>query len=184
MLIPCIDYLPDWHCSVPSQLIVRIFSLRFSVKETKLHYSVLPLKNCNRMLHAVCWLGAGASILSTLLFLLRVNSVFFDSKGAKRMFTILWGATSISLLVLPFSFTAETSELDGLCIISSLSRLGSIPSLTVGVFDLTIFISISYRIMTQDTTISVRKRFVAFITGTNIGPVSKALVRTGQLYFL
>lgn len=136
------------------------------------------------MIHATCWLGAGAGSFSTLLFLLRVNSVFFDSKLAKLTFSLLWGLTTISLLVLPFSFTAETSELHGLCIITNISRLGSIPSLTIGVFDFTIFVSISYRILAQDPTLNFRERVIIFFTGTNIGPVSKTLVRTGQLYFL
>ncbi|KAK7685229.1 hypothetical protein QCA50_011592 [Cerrena zonata] len=145
--------------------------------------AVVPLKDCNDMLRAKCWFGAVAANLSTLLFLLRVKSIFFDSKRAKVVFSTLWGVVSISLFLLPFSYTGTTSQPGGLCVISSLSRLGSIPSLTVGVYDLSVFLSISSRIMALDTAISFKERLVNLSKGRNMGQVLKSLVRTGQLYF-
>ena len=94
------------------------------------------------MLHIVCWLGIGGCILSTLLFLVRVNSVFFDSRQAQMMFTIVWATMSASLLVVPFSFSAATSDMDGLCIISSVNMLSTIPSFTVACFDISVFVAV------------------------------------------
>ena len=119
-----------------------------------------------------------------LLFLIRVKCVFFESKQAKIFFILLWVVTSVRLLVVPFSFTESMETSNGLCIVERLSRLGSIPSFTIGVFDVTIFASVSYQIIVQSATLSWQERVIAFFAGIHIGPMSKALVRTGQLYFL
>ena len=155
-----------------------------SRKLTKIVVLSLDHHTCNRMIRATCWLGSGAACSSTLLFLLRVNCVFFDSRRARMLFTALWILASLSLLSVPFSYYDSARGPDGLCIVLSLSRFVSIPSFTIGVFDMTIFISISYRITEQCTNRAWWERYITFFTGTQTGATSRALVRTGQLYFV
>lgn len=155
-----------------------------SRKLTKIVVLSLDHHTCNRMIKATCWLGSGAACSSTLLFLLRVNCVFFDSRRARMLFTALWILASLSLLSVPFSYYDSTKGPDGLCIVLSLSRFVSIPSFTIGVFDMTVFISISHRITAQCINHTWWKRCITFFTATEIGLMSRALLRTGQLYFL
>ena len=145
---------------------------------------VLSLEHCDLLIKLACWLGSCAGCLSTLLFLFRVNCVFFDSRPAKILFTSLWILVSLSLLCIPLSYTGSSQEPGGLCVVSLLRRIGSIPSFTVGVFDSTIFISISYRITTTFIHQTWRERCITFVTGKPVGSMSRALVRTGRLYFL
>ena len=146
--------------------------------------TVLSLAHCDRLIKLACWLGSCAGCLSTSLFLLRVNCVFFDSRPAQVFFTSLWLLVSLSLLSIPLSYTGSAQEPGGLCVVSLLRRLGSIPSFTVGIFDSIIFISISYRITSQFIHRTWREKCITFITGTGIGPMSRALVITGRLYFM
>ena len=54
--------------------------------------------------------------------------------------------------------------------------------MTIGVFDVAVFLSISYRIITQDPMSSLEEKIITFLTGKGLGQVSKLLLRTGQLY--
>ena len=139
---------------------------------------------CGRLIKGVCWLSSVACCLSTLLFLLRVNCVFFDSRRAKALFTSLWILVALSLLVIPFTYAGYAQEPDGLCIITSQRILGQIPLSTIGIFDLVVFVSISHRITTQCVTRTWPEKCIAFFSGIGIGTISRALMRTGQLYFV
>ena len=74
--------------------------------------------------------------------------------------------------------------LNGLCIVERLRRLGYIPSFTIGVYDVTVFVSVSYRIVIQSAALSWQERAATFFAGIHTGPMSNSLIRTGQLYFL
>ena len=144
----------------------------------------LRARDCDRLTKVICWTGSGAGCLSTLLFLLRANCVFFDSRRARTLFTSLWILASLSILVIPFSYAGYVQEPAGTCFVSLQRRLASIPSFTVGVFDLTIFVSISYRVSLQCINRTWWERCTTFLTGTHTGSMSKALIRTGQVYFM
>ena len=161
--------------------------MQSSIRDISINSSemvVLPLGHCERLIRAIYWLGSGASCLTISLFLIRVNCVFFASRRAKMLFTSLWTLASLSLLCFPLSNIEIAQNVGGICVVSSLDRLRSIPSFTIGVFDMTIFISISYRITEQCTNRAWWERYITFFTGTQTGATSRALVRTGQLYFV
>ena len=152
-------------------------------KESVIHFSsVTSDQDCKKMLQLSCWLAVIAGSSSTLLFLLRANSVFFDSRWARSAFTLLWVISSISMVSLPFSFSGGHSEVAGCCMIVSFDKPGTIPSMTIGVFDVAVFLSVSYRIITQDPMSSLEEKIITFLTGKGLGQVSKLLLRTGQLY--
>ncbi|KAK7685239.1 hypothetical protein QCA50_011602 [Cerrena zonata] len=144
---------------------------------------VLPRNNCVTPTHVVTWLGTAAAWLSTLLFLFRVNSVFYNLKPARIFFTFLWFIAAIGCLVVPFSFTAAPVQPGGLCVVATVSRLGVIPSLSIAVFDLCVYLSISYRTINFRATPNKWAACKAFFTGENTGTITKALLHTGQLYF-
>lgn len=86
--------------------------------------------------------------------------------------------------MVPFSFTAAPVQPGGLCVVATVSRLGVIPSLSIAVFDLCVYLSISYRTINFRATPNKWAACKAFFTGENTGTITKALLHTGQLYFL
>ena len=125
-----------------------------------------------------------AFLSTTLLFLFRANSVYHDARFAKIAFSLLWSTTAVSALCVPFSFTAARATPQRQCVIIFVSKLIVIPSAVLVIFDTTVYISISYRMTTFWVPCSKWTRCKAFFTGTGSGPISSALLHTGQLYFL
>ena len=144
----------------------------------------LDYRTCGRLIKSICWPGSGVGCLSTLLFLLRVNGVFFDSRRAKALFASLWIVVTLSLLVIPFIYAGTTQGSSSFCIVSSRPILGLIPLSTISIFDLVVFVSISHRITVQCVNLTWRERCTAFFTGAATGSMSIALIKTGQLYFV
>ena len=135
-------------------------------------------------MHAVSWLGTLTACFSTFLFLIRARGVFNDSNRAKTFFNVLWFLASSATLTDPFSFTAQRIYPRGLCAITKVNKLGAIGPITVAIFDTTVFLSISYRMIPPRQSVNIRTRITSFFTGSNIGETSRSLLRTGQLYFL
>lgn len=91
--------------------------------------------------------------------------MFFDSKPAKICFWILWFITAITALVIPLSIDGAPIRHGGLCVVSSLSNLGNIPPITFALFDLTMYVSISYRIISYASLEGFREEFWTFSPG-------------------
>ena len=130
------------------------------------------------------WLAVTATWLSTLLFLFRVNVVFLDFKPARCMFVLLWATAAIAAGFNPFFFTAGSTQPTNLCVVTFSNKLRLIPPLTVAIFDNTVYASILYRTINFYAPHNKWARFKAFFTGRDTGPVYKALLRSGQIYFL
>lgn len=162
----------------------HIRSSRVFVTVRLIFLLVLPIRDCNTPARIATWMGAVAGCLNTLLFLFRVNGVFWNHKPAKAFFTTLWVITSIGIFAVPFSLTAGLVHPGDMCIIQSMSKFAIIPSLMVAIFDLTVYVSISYQTINFQMAHSKIEMCKAFFTGTHTGPVTEALLRTGQLYFL
>ena len=125
-------------------------------------------------------------LLTTLLSLFRVNSVYHNSRAYKVVFSVLWFTTAVGALCIPFSFTAASAEPQKQCVIASVDRLMLVPAFALGTFDVIVYLSISYR-MTDFYSCMQRRgweRCKQFFTGTDTGPISSTLLHTGQLYFL
>ena len=125
-------------------------------------------------------------ILTSLLFLVRAHGVYHDFRPARVIFTLCWIIKVIGAFFIPFSYTAAPVQPRNMCIISSIKELIIIPTFAMALFDITVFLSISYR-----ATISHRQdggwmRCKRFFSGSNtcLGPLSRAVLHTGQLYFL
>ena len=147
-------------------------------------FLVMPLGNCDIFLRVISWLSIASLISCSTLFLVRVCSVYHDSKKARILFCLIWLIKGIGSLVLPFSFAAAPLGPSGPCALSSVTELAFIPILVIDVFDTVVFVAISYRAINFYTMRTHWQRFKAFFTGTEASPVYKALLRTGQLYFV
>lgn len=144
------------------------------------------MKSCNTLLHVFTWIALASVFTSSSLFLFRVCGVYHDSMCAKCIFWVVWLTGLFGTLVIPFSLTAAPLPpwAGGLCVVASARRLSVIPSIAFGLFDLMVYIAISCRTINTHTMHTRWKRCRAFFTGEDMGPVYKALLRTGQIYFL
>lgn len=141
----------------------------------------MPLKACNTVLHISSWIGMASMSSSTFLFLFRASSVYHDNKHARAMLGFIWLISVLGTLVVPFSLTATSLQPNGLCAVASIKRLTILPSITTAIFDLIVYIMVSSRVASFHTSWG---RYRAFFTVTDTSPISKTLLRTGQLYFL
>ncbi|KAK7685227.1 hypothetical protein QCA50_011590 [Cerrena zonata] len=136
---------------------------------------------CNRLIHTISATGAIATCLSTFLFLVRVKAVFGHSRRATYIFNTLWFiAVGGVIATVPFAFSGSNDEVTHTCVITRIDKNEIVGSITVAIFDSAVFISISYHVISLQTT--ARERWTSFFKGTDIGMISQVLLRTGQLY--
>lgn len=147
----------------------------------------MPLSdyNCNTVVHVISAIATTTTCLGTYLFLVRARSVFFHSTWAKVVFTGLWFiAVGGVIATAPFSFYGARVEPGGLCAVSKVAKIESVGSLTVAAFDITVFVTITYRVLSMERKLGRWAMVRAFILGSKAGSITRALLRTGQLYFL
>ena len=147
---------------------------------------VVPSKHCELMMHTATWLGVIAMVLSTLPFLFRVYGVYYDSLTAKVFFSCIWLLAVAIFPVVEIHHTAPaTVPPDYVCSSHSVNKFTFIALLPMVIFDLVVFIAISFRVVKVYTPHTHRRRiWRTFVTGEGIGTIPKALLRTGQFYFL
>lgn len=138
------------------------------------------------MLHTTLWLGVIAAWMNTLLFLFRVNGVFYDSLRRKICFGCTWLFSVVVLPTFPTQYTAAVSTPpNDLCAIQAVKRLAFLSLFPVAIFDWAVFIAISIRVIRLFAPHSHwRGLCKTFVTGADIGTIPRALLRTGQFYFL
>ena len=146
--------------------------------------TALPLRNCMTLGHIITWLSVFAGWCSTLLFLFRVHTVHHNRKWARMLFISLWLIAAAGFLITPFSIKYAPVGPEGLCTITYIDKLQILPSLTAGLFDGAVFISISYYMISPCVKRNKWMASKAFFTGVNSSPIAKALLRTGQIYIL
>lgn len=147
---------------------------------------VIPLVNCKVLMYTVGWLGAVAGWLSTSLFLFRVHGVFYEYLPARLFFSFMWFSAVICIIVLPSQYTGATpTPPHALCAVHSVKRFSIILLFPVAIFDWLVFVAISIRVVRIFAPHNHwRDMFKAFATGRGMGIIPKALLRTGQFYFL
>ena len=142
------------------------------------------MDTCDTLTHIVTTLATSVGWFSSFLFLCRVNTVYYTSRSARVLFVVLWLMTALGILVVPFTFKLSSAQPGGLCVVESIKRFGTIASLSLATFDSIIYISISYRIIKPLSRGNKWEVMKIFFTAKNATPVPRALLRTGQLYFL
>lgn len=100
------------------------------------------------------------------------------------MLDILWVLAVVGTIIIPFSVTSSKDIESGLCVITTVKKAVIVPSFTVGIFDTSVYLSVSSRMLRHDNISGRWNVLKAFFAGDKLGVVSRALVKTGQLYFL
>ena len=145
----------------------------------------------SNMAFVACWIS---SVLTSLLFFFRVLAVFKYSRAKKVIFSVSWGLTGC--ITLPLLYTVgEPSLPPSVCqlyieefmpivtITSCPARpwLGIILLILVAAHNILVFISISHELLGNNTLVGAGN-IRTLITGNGLLPVSKSLLRSGQLY--
>ena len=139
------------------------------------------------MIHIISSLATATTCLGTILFLVRMRGALFGLKWARRIFTVWWFLAIVAVVsTVPFSFTGSSIEESNFCTIASTGKRQIIGLVSVATFDGAVFLSISLRVGALDRRLVSGRWAVlkAFLTGSNLGPFSRTLLRTGQLYYL
>lgn len=136
-----------------------------------------------RAFQALAWLGAFAVPANAALFLLRAKGVYGHSSITTAVFTFLW-LTTFASMTLPFGATASNVGPTPFCVINTSDRYSGVGFVTITVFDTSVFIAITFRILSYTIETTWKARFGALIKGQGTGHISRTLLQTGQLYYL
>lgn len=130
------------------------------------------------------WIGTFAIPLNSLLFLLRIKGVFYNSRPIVAIFGLLWLATFGACFNAPFTNKADHIGPTLNCTITSVLRGNSAGFIAIAVFDISVFLAITLRILTYGTADTWSQRVKSFWNGRHLGLVSRGLLKTGQIYYL
>ena len=144
---------------------------------------VAPLNDCQIVIRAVGWFGAFAVPLNASLFLLRIWGVFYDIRSVCVLFTVLWLSTFGSFTA-PFTFVGRHIGPTRECIIRSVEKSTSAGFVAIVIYDTMVFIAISLRLLLDNPADGWIARLKLFFSGEKMGYLSRALLQTGQMYYL
>ncbi|KZP14279.1 hypothetical protein FIBSPDRAFT_1048841 [Athelia psychrophila] len=143
-----------------------------------------PTGHCTPLtaLFAVC--AAARMISTSFLFLLRVRAVYLRSTSVTAMFGIMWLIAVILNIINDATIRAAPLTDTQYCVTIQLQH-PAYPSTSAFVFDTFVFIAISYRLAADAATEqSWRARLQSVVTGKGQFSISRALMVSGQLYYL
>ncbi|THH31273.1 hypothetical protein EUX98_g2912 [Antrodiella citrinella] len=150
---------------------------------TSLIFQVAPVANCHILAKAIGWCGAFALPLNSLLFFFRIRAVFGRSNAVITFFGFLWLATFAAISA-PFGVDGTHIGTTMFCVNSDVQAFSSAGIVVVAVHDTMVFLAITTRLVMYCLADTWFARFKAFFSGKGMGNVSKALLQTGQMYYL
>ncbi|KAF7983826.1 hypothetical protein HWV62_19085 [Athelia sp. TMB] len=134
------------------------------------------------------------SVLTSLLFFFRVLAVFKHSRTKKVVFSVLWGLTGCVTLPLMYSVgepsipasTCQQYIIESMPIVPMTScpdraPLVMILLILIASHNILVFVSVSHELRGNNTFADVHT-MRTLISGHGLHPVSKSLLRSGQLY--
>ena len=122
--------------------------------------------------------------LSSLLFLARVIGVFHDNKTVRFAFSVLWVSTLAPILI-PFMTSAQHDDTARKC--GSVHKLAFtllMPCVVAAIYDTCVFTAISLEILMAYPAEGWKARIKAFLNKKEMGHLFRAVLQTGQLYYL
>ncbi|KAJ3479089.1 hypothetical protein NLI96_g9302 [Meripilus lineatus] len=135
---------------------------------------------------AVVWLSVLSIPLNALLFLMRIRAVFHKSRYTQFVFVFLWLTVLAGSLFQPscVKFANIPLPIGNFCVPITVNMYCATTSVTVMVFDTTVFLAISGRLLLYTLAESWSGRIRLFFSGNGIPRLSKMLMRSGQQYYL
>ncbi|KZP04023.1 hypothetical protein FIBSPDRAFT_1054944 [Athelia psychrophila] len=147
-------------------------------------FTFAPTGHCAPLVALLVTIAATRTICTSFLFFLRVRAVYLHSRFVTALFGILWLITATLNIVADVSIRAGPLADTQHCMNFRIQHF-TYPSISSFVYDTFIFIAISYRLAADAATEqSWRVRLQSAVTGKGLFRLSRALMISGQLYYL
>ncbi|KAF7373842.1 hypothetical protein MSAN_00596100 [Mycena sanguinolenta] len=161
----------------------RAFTLAYIL--TNFVYTVAPVKSCNalELSGSICFVLSQTA--TAMLFFLRVTAVWYPSKVAFVLFSILWIAILGGGITAPLGIRAAHMGPTMQCIFIAVPVDTEAAAIMPLINDTAIFFAINYRILAHTIAAdSLLARLRIFFGGTGLSTLSQALLRSGQHFYL
>lgn len=124
--------------------------------------------------------------MNSLLFLFRIQGVFYGECPIIVVFTLLWLAVVGTSVLAPLSFSGVSIGNTPYCINTRLKDVGSAGIVMAAVDDTLVFIAITTKLVMNHSSgmMSRRQEWKLFFTGEGMGRITRVVLQTGQLYYL
>ncbi|KAJ6454661.1 hypothetical protein C8R45DRAFT_1189299, partial [Mycena sanguinolenta] len=161
----------------------RAFTLAYIT--TAFFFQVAPVKNCNALVAGIAICLVLSQTSTAMLFFIRATAVWYPSKIAYVVFSILWIAVLGAGMTIPLGDRAAHIGPTTQCIIA-ITPAGTEFALIIPLInDSAIFLAINYRILAHAIVAdSSMARLRVFLGGKASSTLSKALLQTGQHFYL
>ncbi|KAF8999661.1 hypothetical protein BDQ17DRAFT_1308453 [Cyathus striatus] len=143
-----------------------------------------PIAHCNALELGVtcCWVIATAS--SSFLFLRRVQALYRNNKLLYHAFYVLYLANVGVSIVVPLGSHVGSLANTGYCVNTGIKHYVAAGAFMPLAFDSIVFLAISYRIATNHKKPGNNTSWKVWITGDALPRLSKAVLQSGQQYYL
>ncbi|KAJ3484916.1 hypothetical protein NLI96_g5315 [Meripilus lineatus] len=139
---------------------------------------------CHDAVKPMIWLSMISLPPNSLLFVIRIRAVFYDSKITQGFFATLWLSVLAGALIQPFCVTFNYSNVFHTCIATTVRPYCTSGAITVMLHDTMVLLAISTKIILQTFVGSWKEKLKTFFSTNEMPQVSRLLVRTGQQYYL
>ena len=180
-VLSSIVFFGEWRCSLGSS---------FTHSESHNGFAASPsMEHCQALILAVGCLAIIIATLTSLPFLLRIRGVFNDSVLVVSFFSILWTILFLSALVLPLGIGAAHVQPVNMCLITRVARYTILLPIVLLLHDTCVFVAISAKLTTYPwrggkATVTLTGHLISFFSGRGKEMISRAVLKTGQLYYL
>ncbi|KAJ6476981.1 hypothetical protein C8R45DRAFT_1158196 [Mycena sanguinolenta] len=179
------DYALLFKYKVRFPTIVYFMSRAFTLAYILTSLQVAPIKNCNAVAVglAICLVLSQTS--TAMLFFLRATAIWYPSKLAYTVFSVLWIAVLGAGITAPLGAHAVHIGPTTQCIITAPPAVTEVVVIMPLINDTAIFLAINYRILAHTIGVdSSMARLRVFLGGTGMSDLSQALLQTGQHFYL
>ncbi|KZP07856.1 hypothetical protein FIBSPDRAFT_901729 [Athelia psychrophila] len=146
--------------------------------------AVAPVGHCMPLASLLDACAIMRATSTSFLFVLRVRAVYLRSTYITTLFIVLWLIAGILNTLNDASIRVGPPSANGYCI-SYKMYYPTYPTISSFVFDTLVFIAVSYRLAADAATEqSWRARLQSVTTGKGLFRISRALMISGQLYYL
>ncbi|KAF7344444.1 hypothetical protein MSAN_01925800 [Mycena sanguinolenta] len=148
-------------------------------------FAVVPVENCNAFALGCSICVVLMQTATAMLFFLRVTAVWHPSKIAYGVFSILWIAVLGASITAPVTIRAAQIGSTQQCIPTVTPGITELIVIMPLINDTAIFLAINYRILAHTIVAdSLRVRLRVFFGGTGLSALSRALIQSGQHFYL
>ncbi|KAJ7107514.1 hypothetical protein C8R44DRAFT_637441, partial [Mycena epipterygia] len=149
-------------------------------------YAAYPVGDCQAFHLAIALLFPLAIPLTSLLFFFRVRAVYCGARPVTIIFGLMWLSVLGTSLIIPIATRGVNIGPTPYCTLGELAVYAAIIGLNPGLFDIAVFLTISYKLVgnTHVEYHSWKQKASACFTGAYLPSFSKSLFVDGQIYYM